>query len=199
MQQVRFVVLLILAVLTALMGYRHQGIGHLFVEPEILTLTQAAQRASLIIVGTVRTVGTTRMMVTDDGWEKEAPFWSNRGLPYTNFRVEIEQVIKAPYDFTAKTVLFRVLGTKATLHNIDETHLSDLEDGYRYILFLTGPTGPYDTVAWRPVDNLHIFPVREGFVYPVRRAFLWQVDTLRVPVSLDTFKVQVERLMAPSP
>lgn len=180
---------LLAAIGVAVIGFRLQPRMGLHAEPSVLTLHQAVYMADLVVVGTPRENGTTRMAVTKDGWEKEALIPSPFDTPYTNFAIRVEEVLKAPAGFDGQEITLRVLGDDSVAMESDANMLSEIVDGARYIFFLKSPH--VDKKSWRLVDNVHILPVEGGKVQPNPRILKWNVDSIRTATDMAAFRKKV--------
>lgn len=173
-------------------GSNGRSIMH--IEPEVLSLAEAAKRASLVFVGTVHKENEVIMENTGDGWDRAvSPSPNVRGTPHTNFRVEVNKLIKAPEGFDQQEIVLRVLGGSSVIMEPDIDHLSQMQDGGQYLLFVRESYSPHDPDTWRPIDSVHILPITNGLVHPNSRIMKWNVDSVKSPTKIDEVRQLIQQ------
>ncbi len=192
---------LVLAGVVAWVGiesYQQNSRIHIFIEPEAKSLEEAIRAAELIVVGRSVMVGETLLESTEDGWTRPVTEPSRHTTPYTDFQIEIMDVVyAAPGVYSGEeAILLRTVGGASVIVEPDVDHREDLlrANGQPHVFFLSRSLSPYDPGTWRAIDSVHIFPFREGKIHPNTRSLRWNVDTIKSPITVEELKARVRKV-----
>lgn len=182
-------------------GYQRNSHGILLIDPNVLSFVEAVREADLIVVGRAVLVDETLLETTEDGWVRPVAVPSRHAVPYTDFRIEVADVVYAvPGWDSGKQVIVRTLGG-SSIGSPDAINLQMLlqGNGKPHVFFLRRSPSPYDPDTWRLVDSVHLFPVEGEWVLPNPRGLEWRVDTIRSPIPLTELKRQVNEALGIPP